>query len=85
MILPNLPGIGSASGEALSGIDPPFEEDSSGMGPTSGEDESGIESGSGVGMFCLFWLISSYYLLSLSRCRCCSNQYTQKALEEPKL
>ena len=47
LILPNLCRIESASGEDLSGIEPPSGEDE------SGEDESGIEyhSGSGAGMF----------------------------------
>ena len=48
MILPNLSGIESASGENESGVEPSSGEDE------SGDDESGIESGSGVGMFCLF-------------------------------
>ena len=48
MILPNLSGTESASGEDESGIEPSSGEDE------SGEDESGIESGSGAGMFCLF-------------------------------
>ena len=45
LILPNLSGIESASGEDSSGIEPASGEDE------SGEDESGIESGSGAGMF----------------------------------
>ena len=58
LILPNLSGIESASGEDSSGIEPASGEDE------SGEDESGIESGSGAGMF---WLFD--YFLSLWRCR----------------
>ena len=46
--MPNFSGIESASGEDSSGIKPASGEDE------SGEDESGIESGSGVGMFCIF-------------------------------
>ena len=54
MILPNLSGIESASGEDESGLEPSSGEDE------SGDDESGIESGSGVGMFCFF--DKSYFL-----------------------
>ena len=57
MILPDLSGIESASGEDSSGKEPASGEDE------SGEDESGIESGSGTGMFCFLltyfiWLFS---------------------------
>ena len=47
MIVPNLSGIESASGEDSSGIELASGEDE------SGEDESGLESGSGAGMICL--------------------------------
>ena len=58
--MPNLSGTEFASGEDSSGIKP-----ASGEGE-SGDDESGIESGSEVGMFCLFftnlvWLFSWVY------------------------
>ena len=65
MILLNLSGIESASGEDESGIEPSSGEDQ------SGQDESGIESGSRAGMFCLFltyliWLF--YSIIILWRC-----------------
>ena len=80
--MPKFSGIESASGEDSSGIKPASGEDE------SGEDESGIESGSGAGMFCLFltnliWLFSEFMAVSFSQIGCCSNQYTQKAFEQP--
>ena len=70
MILPDLSGIESASGE-----------------DESGEDESGIESGSGAGMFWLFftyliWLFSEFMAVSFSRSGFCSNPDTQIGLEQ---
>ena len=66
MILPNLPGIESASGEILTGINPASGEDPSGMGTVSGEDESGEdesgkESSSGAGML---WLLLTNLICS---------------------
>ena len=63
--MPYLSGIESASGEDSSGIGPASGEDE------SGEDESGLESGSGTGMFWLFftyliWLFSEFMAVSFS-------------------
>ena len=60
LILPNLSGIESASGEDSSRIELASGEDE------SEEDESGLESGSGAGMICLFftnlvWLITKLW------------------------
>ena len=65
LILLNLSGIESASGDDPSGIEPASGKDD------SGEDESGIESDSGTGMFWLFftyliWLFSEFMAVSFS-------------------
>ena len=93
MILPNLSGIESASGEDSSGIDPASGRDSSRIKPASGkdesgEDETGKESNSGAGNFWkvltnFIWLFSEVLAVSLFRSGFSSNQHTQKVLEKP--
>ena len=84
LILPTLSAIESASGEDSSGIEPASREDE------SGEDEPRLESGSGAGMFWLFftyliWLFSEFMAVSLSRSGFCSNPDTQIGLEQSNI